>query len=44
MSAFLILQLVAVKVAYKSTVIELTPLTLPLTDIPELSPFIVPAF
>lgn len=41
MSAFLILQLVAVKVAYESIVIELSPLTLPLTNIPALPPYIV---
>ena len=45
MSVFLILQSVAVKVADEPIVIELVPSTVPLTDIPELSPYIVvPAF
>ena len=44
MSAFLILQLVAVKVAYESIVIELTLSTILLMCIPELLPLIVPRF
>ena len=42
MSAFLILQLVAVKVADELIFIELVPSTVPLTDIPLVLPFIVP--
>ena len=44
MSVFLILQLLAIKEADELIFIELTPSTIPLTDIPLLLPFIVPVF
>ena len=42
--AFLILQLLAIKEADELIFIELTPSTIPLTDIPLSVPFIVPVF
>lgn len=44
MSAFLILQSVAVKVADELIFIELAPSTVPLTDIPSKLPCIVPPY
>ena len=44
MPAFVILQLLAIKEADELIFIELTPSTIPLTDIPLLVPFIFPPF